>query len=78
MATDMLAQGHDNERLAAHHFIPANIFYLFLAINNRAVHTHSLMHKTHAAREVEAAFRAMVDAFRLLWLREVKHPGLLV
>ena len=62
----------------AYHLVSANVLNLLLAIDDRAVHAHGLIHKAHATREVEAIFCPMVDAFRLFWWRELKHPWLLV
>ena len=63
--------------LSAYHLVTANILHLLLAVDDCAVHPHCLIHKAHAPWKVEAIFRTMVDAFRLLWLRKLKFPWLL-
>ena len=60
----------------AYHLISANVLDLLLAIDDRAVHAHGLIHKAHAAREIEAICCPMVDAFRLFWWRKLQLPWL--
>lgn len=71
-----LADCNKQQSSVAYHLISVNVLNLLLAIDDRAVHTHGLIHKAHAARKVEAVCWPMIDNFRLFWWRELKLPWL--